>query len=155
MMQRIAETVPRRPDTEFGFDDPVREEATLHIFDARSKMAAFGNKASVPVSSPRVDRRIRIREPGTLPFRVAAVLRYCQHTLCARVVPAAAGDVHGFQVRREERKWRVRRTIRSVKWHAQLDKTEWLYHIVCLLKSANMMVESVRVSFQKLNKISQ
>ena len=46
MMKCISDTVTLLRDSSSSryFDDPKKNQATLHIYDARSKIAAFGNK---------------------------------------------------------------------------------------------------------------
>ncbi len=44
MMQQIMETLPKDPRGRYRFADPKRDEARLHIFDARPKIAAIGQK---------------------------------------------------------------------------------------------------------------
>lgn len=43
MIQSIIETLPQSKTT-IKFEDPKRDEAKLHIFDARPKISAIGNK---------------------------------------------------------------------------------------------------------------
>ncbi len=46
MVQAIADTAPARSMTQYRFagEDPKKYEVSLHVVDARSRMAAIGNK---------------------------------------------------------------------------------------------------------------
>ena len=59
MMCCIAETLPEGAKAKYGFADSKREESMLHIYDARSKIAAIGNKVCL-VQNNRIDNRLRI-----------------------------------------------------------------------------------------------
>jgi hypothetical protein len=52
MLQSIIASLPMKSKAKIKFKDPLRNDAKLHIFDARPKLSAFGNK---------VGERLRVR----------------------------------------------------------------------------------------------
>lgn len=61
MMKEIVNMVPKIPKGKTTFEDPKREEAKLHIFDARSKIAAFGMRVNNNEKN-HIDCRFRNRK---------------------------------------------------------------------------------------------
>lgn len=121
MMKSIANTSALNNGKTFmlpSFLDPKKESATLHIYDARSKIAAFGNKI----------RGSGYENISEYPF---AWLKFCDigniHTMRDSYIKmlALCNDPKGPH------------------WFDRLDRCAWLCHISNIIRSAKEMADSI------------
>ncbi len=116
------------------FKNEKRNEARLHIFDARPMMSALGNKVmgsgyenidnypSTWLCFCDIENIHKIRESY---IKLTQTCNNPQYHLPLRII--------------------TDRMITSGKWLLHLDRTDWLQHLSYILSGANMVVDSVRV----------
>lgn len=104
--------------------DLKKETATLHIYDARSKIAAFGNKL----------KGSGYENMSEFPF---AWLKFC--------------DIGNIHTMRDSyiRLLTLCNDPRSHYWLDRLDRTSWLNHISSIIRSAKEMADSIYVLFRR------
>lgn len=121
MVQSIISTLPEN-ESHMKFKDEKRREAKLHIFDARSKISAIGNKV-MGSGYENVDNY-----PSTwLWFCNIENIHKIRESYLRLLQLMHAGS------------------LTSEQWVEHLDATGWLQHLACILRATNMIVESVRV----------
>jgi len=121
MMKAISDTaVLAARNTKFGFNDPNQETSSLHIYDARSYIAAMAN---------------RIKGSGyenldDYPF---AWLKFCDIANIHSMRDSYKKFLDACQTVRED----------NIHFIEKVAKSEWLYHLSQILKGAVMMAESL------------
>ena len=122
MMKSITDTLLPKPKSGIikRFSDPKKDQATLHIYDARSKIAAFGNKL----------KGSGYEDVSEYPF---AWITFC--------------DIGNIHLMRDSynKMLALCNDPKSPRWLDRLDRSGWLYHSANLIRSINDMIESFNV----------
>lgn len=125
MLKSISNTssINRGRGPMYSFADVKKGNATLHIYDARSKIAAFGNKL----------KGSGYENISEYPF---AWLKFC--------------DIGNIHTMRDSylKMLALCNEPRSHHWLDRLDRCLWLNHISSIIRSAKEMGESINVFLQ-------
>jgi myotubularin-related protein 3/4 len=119
----IGNCLPKEGIAQENLSDPKKNSAIVHIFDARSKIAAIGNKLAGSGYENTADYPFAYIAFGAIDNIHAVRESYIK-------VNQVANDP---------------KYVTSTRWYSEIDKTNLFHNIASTLRLANSTVESIRV----------